>query len=166
MEMDVETLCKAAYGERSEERANSRVDANRYARPKLECRFQLRTATRFVSIVGDPDAVNGVMRIAVGDSAVAVQRTCALVADTGNCNSIDREMSCRDARNFAAVASGVIQTDNVRHNCSSHLLDGGRSRWAVSSVIGPQDLAHAGWRFLRGVRVRKRRHRCKGCKRR
>ena len=74
-----------------------------------------------MALIRNTDAVNGVVRIALGDSAVAVKRTSALVANTGNCNSTDRELSCRYARNFAAVASGVVQSDDVRHDSSSRL---------------------------------------------
>ena len=69
------------------------------------------------------DAVVHMVRIAFRDRAVAVQRTSALVADTGNSNTFHCEMRCGDARNFAAVAGGVVQTDNVRHDVSSRLLD-------------------------------------------
>jgi hypothetical protein len=88
-----------------------------------------------MALAGDADAVDGVMRITFGDRAVAVQWTGALVADTGDSNSSYREMSCSDARNFASVAGGVVQTDDVTHDSFSQLQDVAANGLAAITVM-------------------------------
>ena len=86
-----------------------------------DSRYQRRAATRWVAFVGNPDAIDSVMWIAVGDDAVAMQWTGALIPDTSDSNAPHREMSGGDGFNFAAVARRVVQTDDVGHNSSSRL---------------------------------------------
>lgn len=70
-----------------------------------------------MAVVGDGDSVDCVAGIALGDFAVAMQRARAFVADTGDSNAGDSEMRGFDLYDLAAMASGVVQTDYVGHDC-------------------------------------------------
>ena len=89
--------------------------------PALEVgdsRLERGTATGLVTIVRDRFAINCVMLVAFYNRADAVTGTGARVADTGDGNAADGEMSRRHARYRAAVTGRVVQADDVRHGRS------------------------------------------------
>jgi hypothetical protein len=70
-----------------------------------------------VSIVRNGDAVDDVMRIALGNRAffMAFDGTTAYIADASDWDAVDREMVGADAFDLAAVGGGVAEADNVAH---------------------------------------------------
>lgn len=68
-----------------------------------------------MSVISDGNAVDGVMRVAFDNRAVAMYRTGAFVPNTGDGYASDRKVGCGDVYDFAAVAGRVVQADDVRH---------------------------------------------------
>lgn len=68
-----------------------------------------------MSVISDGNAVDGVIRVAFDDRAVAMYRTGAFVPNTGNGYACDRKVGCGDVYDFAAVAGRGVQPDDVRH---------------------------------------------------
>jgi len=72
-----------------------------------------------VAVVGDLYAIDRVFGIAFDNGALTVDRAYAFVAEAGNCDAANGEMGGGNAGDFAAVAGGVVQADDVRHGCLS-----------------------------------------------
>jgi len=70
-----------------------------------------------VAVVGDLYAIDRVLGIAFDNGALTVDRAYAFVAEAGDCDAANGEMGGGDAGDFAAVAGGVVQADDVRHGC-------------------------------------------------
>lgn len=70
-------------------------------------------------IVRYRDAVDSVMRVTFDDCAIAVYGASAFVAQTGNGDTANRKSGRRHIDNLAAVAVGIVQTDDVAHVCFS-----------------------------------------------
>jgi hypothetical protein len=85
-------------------------------------RRQRRTATGFMAIVGNSDAFDCVARLAFDDSAIAMDRTAAFVADTRNSSAGYRKVSGCDFDNFATVTGWIIKTNDLRHRGLPDLL--------------------------------------------
>ena len=60
-------------------------------------------------VVSDRNIVDDVMRVAFGNRAVVVSLdwATAYIADTGDRDAVDREVSCTHALDLAAVRCGV-----------------------------------------------------------
>jgi hypothetical protein len=92
-------------------------------------RLQRCATTCLMSFVGDPDAIDGVMRIAFDDRAMAMQRAGGLIPDPCQRDAPDREMSGGDARHCAAVTGGIVQTDDFAHGFSKKVSIGFTASW-------------------------------------
>lgn len=68
-----------------------------------------------MAVVSNGDSVDGVIRLTFSNGAIPVKRTSAFVADACDGNASDREMGSGDARDFATMAGGVVQTNDVGH---------------------------------------------------
>lgn len=82
-------------------------------------RLQRGTATGVMSIVGDGDAIDRVMRVALDDRGTAMHWADALIAYAGDCDTTDREMRCGYFHDMATVARRVVQADYVWHRFST-----------------------------------------------
>lgn len=69
-------------------------------------------------IISDWNAADFVMGIAFDDGANAVYGTRARVADTGDWDPANGEMSGRNISDRTAVSGWIVQTDDVRHDRS------------------------------------------------
>ena len=63
------------------------------------------------------DAIDDMMRVALGNGAVVVSfdGTTALITDTGNRDAADCEMRSAHTFDLAAVGGGIAETDDVAH---------------------------------------------------
>ena len=82
------------------------------------------------------NAVNRIVRVALGDGAAAVARyrATAWITDASDGNALHREVTGGDTFDFSAIAGGVVQADHVAHGAPLLLVifwvDGGHAMMA------------------------------------
>jgi hypothetical protein len=67
-------------------------------------------------MVGNWNTIDGVIRVAFGDGADTMYRAHAFVTHTGYSNAPYCKVGGADFNHAAAVARGIIQTDDVSHD--------------------------------------------------
>lgn len=72
-----------------------------------------------MTIVRDWNTANGVIRIALGNGTVPMDRTNAFVADPRHSNAANREVGGSNSDYATAVTRRIVQTNDIAHDCLS-----------------------------------------------